>query len=62
MADRNTEYEIQKLKDFQSSHSSELGSATRAVKQAIEKGEANVVWMNKNYQIIWTWMKNQKKN
>jgi len=62
MADRNTEYEIEKLKDFQSSHSSELGSATRAVKQAVEKGEANVVWMNKNYQIIWTWMKNQKKN
>jgi len=59
MADRNTEYEIQKLKDFQSTHSSQLGSATRAVKQAIEKGEANVVWMKKNYQIIWQWLKTQ---
>jgi len=59
MADRNTEYEIQKLKDFQSSHSSQLGSATRAVKQAIEKGEANIVWMKKNYQIIWQWLQTQ---
>jgi len=59
MADRNTEYEIQKLKDFQSSHSSQLGSATRAVQQAIEKGEANIVWMKKNYQIIWKWLKTQ---
>eukprot|EP00090_Calanus_glacialis_P046064 TRINITY_DN885_c0_g1_i5.p1 TRINITY_DN885_c0_g1~~TRINITY_DN885_c0_g1_i5.p1 ORF type:complete len:807 (+),score=220.22 TRINITY_DN885_c0_g1_i5:315-2423(+) len=59
MADRNTEYEIQNLKEFSSAHSSELGSATRAVKQAIEKGEANVKWMEKNYQIIWTWMKTQ---
>jgi len=59
MADRNTEYEIQKLKDFQSSHSSQLGPATRAVQQAIEKGEANIVWMKKNYQIIWKWLKTQ---
>jgi len=59
MADRNTLYEIKKLKDFQSTHSSELGSATRAVKQAIEKGEANIVWMNKNYEVIWAWLKTQ---
>jgi len=60
MADRNTEYEIQKLKEFESAHSSELRSGTRAVKQAIETGEANIVWMEKNYQIIWTWLKSQK--
>ena len=29
--------------------------------QAIEKAEANVVWMEANYQPIWSWLKEQNK-
>ena len=29
--------------------------------QAIEKAEANVAWMEANYQPIWSWLKKQNK-
>eukprot|EP00092_Neocalanus_flemingeri_P064412 GFUD01078167.1.p1 GENE.GFUD01078167.1~~GFUD01078167.1.p1 ORF type:complete len:930 (-),score=265.24 GFUD01078167.1:347-3136(-) len=59
MADRNTNLELENLKAFEASHSSELGPTERVVKQAIEVGEANVMWMEKNYQNIWKWLKLQ---
>jgi len=55
----SSSFEMEQLKAFEAAHSSELGSSTRAVKQAIEAGEANVAWMEKNYQSIWTWLKIQ---
>lgn len=56
MADRNTEYGLQELKTFEQQHSTELGTATRTVKQAIESAEANVLWMGKNFQTVWQFM------
>merc|ERR1712098_321183 len=29
--------------------------------QAVEKGEANVAWMDANYESIWSWLKQQNK-
>ena len=49
------------MKAFEAEHASELGSSARTVQQAIEGGEANLVWMKKNYDIVWNWLKNQNK-
>ena len=59
--DENKTFSYIQLKEFESAHSSELGTSTRAVKQAIEAGEANVKWMEKNYQNIWRWLKIQQE-
>ena len=32
-----------------------------SVAQAIEKAEANVAWMEANYQPIWSWLKQQNQ-
>merc|ERR1711874_456243 len=63
MEDRNTDFHLAELKAFEAAHKSELGSSERVVAQAIEKAEANVAWMEENYQQIWNWLKeqNQKK-
>ena len=45
------------LKAFEKDHASELGTATRTVRQAIEGGEANLAWMKKNYDTIWSWLR-----
>ena len=37
---------------FEKAHQGELGSSTRAVKQAIEASQANVEWMTNNFQVI----------
>merc|ERR1712032_1456097 len=61
MKDRNTDFHLKELKAFEAAHKSELGSSERAVAQAIEKAEANVAWMEANYQPIWSWLKEQNK-
>ncbi|KAJ8311345.1 hypothetical protein KUTeg_010700 [Tegillarca granosa] len=43
------------MKDFQALHP-DMGSGTRAYAQAIEKTEANIQWMKKNYDIINKWL------
>ncbi|XP_062585470.1 uncharacterized protein LOC134247152 isoform X2 [Saccostrea cucullata] len=50
----NTELELQQLRDFITGR--DLGSATRAGEQAIEKVQANVQWMKKNLPIIQKWL------
>ena len=37
--------------EFERAHKGEFGSSTRAVKQAIEAGQANVKWMQDNFQV-----------
>jgi len=59
MSNRNSEFEIKNLRDFEMEHAAELGTSTRAVQQAIEAGEANLMWMEKNYESIWRWLKIQ---
>jgi len=56
-----THLETNQLKAFEAAHKSELGSSERAVAQAIEKAEANVAWMEANYQPIWSWLKQQNQ-
>jgi len=62
--DFNTEFDIKELKAFQTKHKDELATSKRAVKQAIEAGEANVDWMESNYETVWTWLKdyNNERN
>ncbi|GLG93866.1 Uncharacterized protein GBIM_01196 [Gryllus bimaculatus] len=40
----NTQYELDDLAQFATAHRAELGTATRAVEQALEQAEANVRW------------------
>merc|ERR1712098_293929 len=54
-----SEFELNQLREFEAAHLSELGTSTRAVQQAIEAGEANLVWMEKNYESIWRWLQIQ---
>jgi len=61
MRNRNTEYEIKELKEFQRKNKDDLRTATRAVKQAIEAAEANLDWMDTNYEDIFTWLKQQNQ-
>ena len=49
------------LREFEAAHSSELGTSTRAVQQAIEAGVGNLLWMEKNYESIWRWLKIQNQ-
>jgi len=62
MKNRNTDYEINELKDFQKKNADDLRTATRAVKQAIEAAEANLDWMDRNYEDIFTWLKQQNQS
>ena len=50
------------MKAFEKEHASELGTATRTVRQAIEGGKANLAWMKRNYDIIWSWLREQNEN
>ena len=50
---------ILQLREFADEHVSELGTSTRAVQQAIEAAEANLMWMEKNYEKIWRWLEVQ---
>ena len=48
------------IKRFADENEATLSSAQREVKQAIETTEANVKWMEKNYETIAAWLKNQQ--
>ncbi|XP_015790545.1 aminopeptidase N [Tetranychus urticae] len=53
-------FELNQFKSFYESVKDDLTSAQRAFKQALEKAEANVAWMNLNYQEIENWINQQK--
>lgn len=57
----NTKFELQQVKEFQKTHASELRSSTRDVQQAVEATENNVMWMEKNFENIWAWLKAYQK-
>ncbi|XP_013790479.2 aminopeptidase N-like [Limulus polyphemus] len=54
----NTQFELDQLVKFYENHKDKLGTAHRSFKQAIEKARANVHWMNKNFEIIASWLDN----
>uniref|UniRef100_T1IX44 Aminopeptidase n=1 Tax=Strigamia maritima TaxID=126957 RepID=T1IX44_STRMM len=56
MYNLNTEFELKQLKEFVTTHSSLLASAERGMSQLIEETEANVAWMNRNYENIKKWL------
>lgn len=44
---------------FQKENMETLGTGQREVKQAIEKGENNLQWMNTNYETIFQFLKKE---
>lgn len=52
---------IFQLRHFAAQRRSELGTANRAVDQAIERAEANVRWMEKNAAVIDKWLTQEMK-
>ncbi|XP_063596362.1 aminopeptidase N-like isoform X2 [Penaeus indicus] len=52
----NTREEKHELELFKEEHAGQLGTATRAVDQAIERTENNVKWMDNNYEVIMKWL------
>jgi hypothetical protein len=44
---------------FQKENTETLGTGQREVKQAIEKGENNLQWMNTNYETIFQFLKKE---
>lgn len=51
----NNRYELDELKRFADINLKDSG---RTIQQAVERAEANIDWMNKNYQTIVNWLKN----
>ncbi|XP_058791213.1 aminopeptidase N [Phymastichus coffea] len=52
----NTKYELKDLLEFANEHKEELGSATRAIEQAVEQTEANIRWLERNLANIQDWL------
>jgi len=57
----SSEFELNELKSFASANSADLGTAKRAVEQAIEGGQANLEWMKSNFNTISTWLREHNK-
>ncbi|GLD74215.1 aminopeptidase N-like isoform X1 [Lates japonicus] len=56
----STEAELQQLEEFVEENSAVgFGSATLAVKQAVERTKANIKWLQKNKQEILDWFEGQ---
>ncbi|XP_055679682.1 aminopeptidase N-like isoform X1 [Lutzomyia longipalpis] len=51
----NTPFELEELKRFTDEHFRDYG---RSVKQVIERSEANISWMKRNFKVITTWLSN----
>lgn len=49
---------FKQLWQFYKDEQNYLGSARRSVLQSIENAQANVNWMQKNYQTINNWLQN----
>ncbi|KAK7075491.1 hypothetical protein SK128_020460 [Halocaridina rubra] len=52
----NTPEQKKELELFKEEHSEDLGTATRAVDQAIERTANNIAWMENNYDVIVQWL------
>jgi len=49
------------MQKFKDQYKADLGSATRAVDQAIETVSANIQWMEDNYPLISAWLEKATK-
>jgi len=59
LANRNTQFSLDEIKRFQKENKKSLKTAKRQVAQAVEKTQANLNWMNRNYEVISKWLENQ---
>uniref|UniRef100_A0A674EVH4 Aminopeptidase n=1 Tax=Salmo trutta TaxID=8032 RepID=A0A674EVH4_SALTR len=56
----STDFELQELRQFQSNYNEEeLGSASRALEQAIERTQANIKWVKENKQTVLEWFRKE---
>uniref|UniRef100_A0A8C8D6B0 Aminopeptidase n=1 Tax=Oncorhynchus tshawytscha TaxID=74940 RepID=A0A8C8D6B0_ONCTS len=56
----STDFELQELRQFQSDYNEEeLGSASRALEQAIERTQANIKWVKENKQTVLEWFRKE---
>ncbi|KAG7473239.1 hypothetical protein MATL_G00093590 [Megalops atlanticus] len=56
----SSEFELQKLKQFQAEHAEDtLSSGTRALQQAIERTQANIKWVKENKQTVLEWFRRE---
>ncbi|XP_021377931.1 uncharacterized protein LOC110466016 isoform X1 [Mizuhopecten yessoensis] len=56
----NTEFNMDQLLQFKRNHP-EMSSGAQAFKQALEKTEANIRWMNENLNVISDWLNSRVK-
>ncbi|KAK6644232.1 hypothetical protein RUM43_000499 [Polyplax serrata] len=54
----NTKLQLKQLNEFAKEHKNEFGPATRAVSQALEQADANIRWMEQNYESLIKWLDN----
>ncbi|XP_072035872.1 aminopeptidase N-like isoform X2 [Amphiura filiformis] len=54
----NTKYELKQLQSLIKDHPDQ-GSAERALQQAVESTQANIRWIQNNYNDVATWLSNQ---
>lgn len=57
LKDRNTQFDIDEIVQFQTTQEGKLSTGEREVKQAIEKGQNNLQWMKGNYVTIFEYLK-----
>ncbi|XP_068228789.1 LOW QUALITY PROTEIN: aminopeptidase N-like [Palaemon carinicauda] len=58
----NTKQQLREVKLFQEEHEDDLGAASRAVENAIERITNDIAWMDNNYQNIVDWLESQGYN
>ncbi|KAG8235176.1 hypothetical protein J437_LFUL015482 [Ladona fulva] len=56
----NTPDQLTQLRQFWNDHQGKLGSMKRSFKQAIDKVQANIKWMERSYEDIKTWIESQQ--
>ena len=60
--DRNTQSALDKITTFQEKNGETLGSSQRTIKQAIEKTQGNIEWMENHFETISAWLSEQKND
>ncbi|XP_054628016.1 aminopeptidase Ey-like [Dunckerocampus dactyliophorus] len=58
----STEFEYKQLLDFKEEHAGQLGSASAAVEQALERTRTNMKWVAQNKKDVLEWFTHQTSN
>eukprot|EP00095_Tigriopus_kingsejongensis_P012300 maker-scaffold692_size110616-snap-gene-0.19 protein:Tk12300 transcript:maker-scaffold692_size110616-snap-gene-0.19-mRNA-1 annotation:"aminopeptidase n" len=57
LKDRNSEFDLSEIIEFQKDNEGRLSSGERSVRQAIENARNNLEWMNRHFETITTYLK-----